>query len=302
MSEMLFAVGILGVVITIVAWLIIINMQRRSSEQTRAEHQAWERAQEARLQQWKTQQERQFIDFKQELTTQIQQIQKQVQQTRDEWKTWEEKDAARSEELKQAYQALMTRERMEFELVRLPRVEDIPLPAKEASPNGNTSFPWQPANFQNARLSERDLSSRYLRHADLRDAQLTNAKLFMTDLSWANLAGADLSGADLSAANLAHADLRGAKLTRANLLVADLNHAVLIGTNLRQARNLSVEQLQSAIVDSTTQFDADLPLQTSAIQPKDDKDGSTNQSEPLDETTLSALSEVKGSDKSSLHS
>jgi hypothetical protein len=74
----------------------------------------------------------------------------------------------------------------------------------------------------------------------------------MADLSGAFLTGADLSGADLSGANLAGADLRDTTLTGANFLIADLHSAILAGTNLFGARNLTTEQLDSAITEVAT--------------------------------------------------
>src|SRR5439155_4664515 len=95
---------------------------------------------------------------------------------------------------------------------------------------------------------------------DLRDAQLSNASFFMADLTGAYLAGADLSGADLAGANLSEADLRGAKLTGANLNVADLHQAILIDADLRGARNLTPQQIYTAIYDNTTQLDAEIDI------------------------------------------
>ena len=87
----------------------------------------------------------------------------------------------------------------------------------------------------------------------------------MADLFRAWLTGADLTEADLSATNLTEADLRGAILTGANLQVADLNNTVLIGADLRGVHNLSMEQVQHAIYDDTTCFDATLATHLSAV-------------------------------------
>ena len=57
--------------------------------------------------------------------------------------------------------------------------------------------------------------------------------------------------------NLTGADLRDAVLTNANMLVADLNGVVLNGANLLGVHNLTIEQINSAIYNSQTQFDTD---------------------------------------------
>src|SRR5205085_6014740 len=149
---------------------------------------------------------------------------------------------------------------VEYELARLPRVEETPLPASPNDFRQHAFENWQPPRFQGVDLSHRDLSYLYLGRADLREAQLAGTIFYMADLSGATLAGADLSGADLSGANLSGTDLRNTILTNANLLVADLHNAVLIGANLRGARNLTPQQLCSAIYDGTTQFDADVEI------------------------------------------
>jgi uncharacterized protein YjbI with pentapeptide repeats len=112
-----------------------------------------------------------------------------------------------------------------------------------------------PIRLPGADLSGQELSSRYLVRANLQGTQLNKAKLFLSDCSWANFSHANLSEADLSGANLTQADLREADLRQTNFLVADMHHAILIGADLRQARNLSVEQLHSAVYDETTLID-----------------------------------------------
>jgi uncharacterized protein YjbI with pentapeptide repeats len=113
-------------------------------------------------------------------------------------------------------------------------------------------------------LSQRDLSHRYLADADLQEANLTGANFGLSDLSGADLADANLSEVNLTGAKLVGANLRNAILTEANLLVADLEGAVLIGANLLGVRNLTPQQLASAIYDQTTQLDAALDLHLSA--------------------------------------
>jgi hypothetical protein len=226
-------------------------MQRQGVDRIHAQHQAWERAQEARHQEWKVQQEKRQADQGKSLATHVEQL-------HSEWQGWKEEQKERTEELRRQQEAIEKRQQLEFELARLPRVEDTPLPRSDRS--GRPGPAWLLPSFQDADLSERDLSARYLGHADMRNARLVNARLFTANLSWAILAGADLSGADLSATDLTNADLRGAILKDANLLVADLNNAVLVGADLRGARNLTSEQLRSAVFDSTTQIDPTIDI------------------------------------------
>lgn len=245
MLEMLLIGGVAGLCAAIIVALLFIWLQKHAIASAQSTQQAWERAQETRRQQWQTRQEERLFAFESKLNAQIQQL-------RDDWQEWEAKDAERAEMLRHQYERATAQAHIEYELARLPRVEDTPL-TLEHEHNIPTRLPSP--RLQGADLSHRNLSSRYLGYADLRDAQLINANLFMADLTRAWLAGADLTEANLSATNLTEADLRGAVLIGANFQVTDLNNSVLIGADLRQARNLTLEQISSAIFDDTTRFD-----------------------------------------------
>ena len=69
---------------------------------------------------------------------------------------------------------------------------------------------------------------------------------------------ADLSEANLSEANLIEANLEGANLEGANFYRADLTGADLTGVDLREAKNLTQEQIDSAITDEDTKLPDDL--------------------------------------------
>ena len=88
---------------------------------------------------------------------------------------------------------------------------------------------------------------------DLRIANLSGATLSGADLKWA-----DLSGANLDEADLYRADLSGANLEGANLYRTDLTGADLTGANLREAKNLTQKQIDSAITDEDTKLPGDL--------------------------------------------
>jgi uncharacterized protein YjbI with pentapeptide repeats len=98
-------------------------------------------------------------------------------------------------------------------------------------------------------LQRADLSRANLSRANLNGANLGAADLRNADLREANLRGADLSVADLSGANLTKADL-----TKANLSGADLHRAIFIEADLTAARNLTQDQIYSALGDLQTRL------------------------------------------------
>lgn len=245
--------------IVIVAILLMAKVLQRTREQTLVQIRARDNAQEARHQEWKMQQEKRQQEWKEQQEKRLDQLEErliaQLQTLREEVHTKEVQDNKRIDKLKNQYEAALSQVRMEYALAQLPRIEDTPLPGSLDSLQDNTDKKSHPLSLPGVDLSDRDLSHRYLSYANLQNARLTGANLFMTDFSGANLAGADLSNTNLSAANLTHADLHNANLEGANLLVADLNDANLSGANLRNARNLTKEQLKTAIIDSNGQLD-----------------------------------------------
>ena len=239
--------GVLGIIAAIIASLIALKIHQRSFKNTSIQQQGWERAQEARQQQWQIQQEKRTAELEKKLAGSVQQVQQ-------EWQAWEQKDAIRAQEIKQQYEAATIRAARENEVERLPYLEEASLLPAENQHRRSAVSSAIPAQLQGSDLAGRNLSRRYLGGANLRGAHLAQANLFMTDLSGACLVGADLSGADLSGANLIHADLREALLVGANVLVTDLNDAILLGANLLNVRNLTTEQISTTIYDNTTQF------------------------------------------------
>jgi uncharacterized protein YjbI with pentapeptide repeats len=75
---------------------------------------------------------------------------------------------------------------------------------------------------------------------------------FVVDIHGAFVRRTDLSGADLERANLSYADATNANFRGANFKDANLKGTILRGADLREVRNLTREQLASAIVDETT--------------------------------------------------
>lgn len=256
-------------VIVIVAILVMARIQQRTREQLLVQQEARDHAQEAHQQEWKEQQEKRQQEWKeqqeQRLTELEERLVAQMYTLLEEVHTKEVQDSRRIDDLKRQYEAALSQSHMEYALAQLPRVEDTPLPGSTGALQEREEKKNQPLSLPGTDLSDRDLSHRYLSHANLQNASLTGSNLFMTDLSGANLAGADLSHTNLAAANLAHADLRDANLEGANLLVADLNDANLSGANLHNTRNLSAEQLRTAITDSNVQLDRNESIESLAI-------------------------------------
>jgi uncharacterized protein YjbI with pentapeptide repeats len=79
-----------------------------------------------------------------------------------------------------------------------------------------------------------------------------NAKRRVLDLAGARVPRTDLSRADLRQANLSFADLSFASLKGADLKGAILKGTILIGADLTEAKNLTVEQLNDAVIDGAT--------------------------------------------------
>lgn len=242
--------AVVSLIIAIVALALAYRAQqnlRQASEQVQAQQEIWEKAQNTRQQGWRAEQEKHLTEVEHRIQAQIQQLQ-------NAWNALEKFERQQRDELRHAFEASTKQARAEYELARIPRIEDVPLPVKQDQ-SGKSAPRWQHVNLSGADLSGRDLSSRYLGHANLSQTILRTTKCFMADFSWANLKEADLQESDLSGANLTHTDLRGANLNGVNFLAADLYKTNLVGANLLNARNLTVEQLRTAIYDDSTLSD-----------------------------------------------
>jgi len=122
---------------------------------------------------------------------------------------------------------------------------------------------WQ-VNLQEADLSYTNLKKAKLqgdlRGVNLSDSDLRQAEIAKSNLSQARLQRADFKGArlmelDLSNANLEYADMRELtfwnwiKIAGANLKGADFS-----GSHIRNARGLTCNQIQEAIIDKDTEL------------------------------------------------
>jgi len=99
-------------------------------------------------------------------------------------------------------------------------------------------------NLRGADLCNAKLMQAKLNGASLEDADLTAAYLIKADLSGANLSRADLTQAVLSEADLSGVDFEGTELT----------DTFLNGANLKDALNLTCDQLDLANYDKDTIF------------------------------------------------
>ena len=104
------------------------------------------------------------------------------------------------------------------------------------------------AMLQGANLVRAMLNGAALEDANLERAELTRANLFGADLRDAHLEGANLTRARLRKANLRDATLRHAVLAEADLSGADLTMTDIAGARMREARNLTRQQLERACV------------------------------------------------------
>lgn len=256
MLASLLAAGIISLIVSLATLFVSLQLLRNSLNRQQAAQKAWERAQEMHRQQWEVQQHTFFgqqqslaIELEQRLSQELEkQLLAEIEQLYAELQTKDTKEAESAKAL------------IEYELARLPRIEDTPLPSEGKGQHYLPEPQWQLPSLQGADLSGRDFSKRYMAGADLRGAQLVNTNFFMADLSGALLAGANLTGADLSAANLTEADLRDALLNEANFLLTDLNNAILLNAHLLHARNLTSDQVLTTVYNGETEFDPDLDI------------------------------------------
>ena len=75
------------------------------------------------------------------------------------------------------------------------------------------------------------------------------------------MSNADLSGADFTNADLIAADLTDTNLTSANFENTYLNHADLSGANLKQAKNLTRDQIETTFITRETLLPDTLPIE-----------------------------------------
>lgn len=118
----------------------------------------------------------------------------------------------------------------------------------------------QSANLAGAKLEDAKLRKNYLVEANFEGAALRGANLRWVIATGVNLRKADLTDADLHEAVLANGDLREAIVNRTDFSAVSMHDADLRGTDLRSAKNLTQEQVDSAQGDQSSRLPGDLTI------------------------------------------
>jgi len=136
----------------------------------------------------------------------------------------------------------------------------------------NNTLNLKRTNLQNADLEEINLYQTNLCKANLSQAYLMDADLSWADLEEANLshavaAWAAFSGTDFTDANLSDACFFECDINQADFFRADLSGTVFERVGLREAKNLTVEQLLKTKTLHGTELDDKLEGQVRAKKP-----------------------------------
>ena len=94
-----------------------------------------------------------------------------------------------------------------------------------------------------------DLHGAFIRRVELNKVDLENANFASADAKYGSFRGSSFKNADLRGANLEGADLTGADFSGANL-----QGAILKGADLTDAKNITIEQLDEALIDEMTKL------------------------------------------------
>src|SRR5438128_1784550 len=137
MLETLIAGGIIGLLAIIIGIWIALKIQERRLLKIQAQQEAWERAQEGHQRIWEVRQAKHGLELEKKLGAQVQQVQ-------NAWQTWEAQDAQRAQTLAQQYDTAAALLSMEYEVARLPRVEETPLPTSSGGQRQHLFANWQP--------------------------------------------------------------------------------------------------------------------------------------------------------------
>jgi sensor domain CHASE-containing protein len=120
MSEQGSIVAIICGVAIVVSVLIVLSVHLHYLLRARALHLTWEQERLRDQQFWEVQQEKHICELETGFKTQIQQLQ-------GTWRHWESQDAAIVAAQIQQYEQEIARMNLEYEVLRLPRTEDVPL-------------------------------------------------------------------------------------------------------------------------------------------------------------------------------
>jgi uncharacterized protein YjbI with pentapeptide repeats len=115
------------------------------------------------------------------------------------------------------------------------------------------------ANLDSANLAGAQLSNTIFVRANLSEADLTGVTLTGANLQGATLQGTVLRDAILNGTDLSLATMIGTDLQGANLIGADLTGSTIVGVNFQGATNITVEQVEAAALDGTSQLPPGIP-------------------------------------------
>ncbi len=121
MKEQITIIIVIYNVATLVSVIVALKMQQRRFSRLRALHSAWEQEQLRNQQLCEVQQERRMHELEARFTAQMQHLQ-------ETWRHWEAEDKVLVTTHVQQYNQEISRMNLEYELLRLPRIEDVPLP------------------------------------------------------------------------------------------------------------------------------------------------------------------------------
>lgn len=121
MSGQISIIIIIYNVAAVVSVIIALKVQHSRLLHLRALHSAWEQEQLRNQQLWEVQQEKRLRELEACFATQMRQLQ-------ESWQHWEAEDSMLVATQVQQYKQEIARMNLEYELQRLPRIEDVPLP------------------------------------------------------------------------------------------------------------------------------------------------------------------------------
>jgi len=114
-------------------------------------------------------------------------------------------------------------------------------------------------DFQETTLNSAKFIGVQIRNSNFTRSDLKNTFCWQADFSGLEFMGANFSGAKLAGVKFIGSNLHGAifsfaDLTCTDFFGADLSGALLHGVNLKEAKNLSIDQIKSARIDENTIF------------------------------------------------
>ncbi len=120
MNEAGLLISTIVLVATFASVLFVLLVQRRRAIVLSARQLTWENAQKRSLQIWKVQQEKRVIEFEKAASIRTRQLE-------TAWKAWEATNASLVADTAQEAHDALLRVKLEQEIARIPRTDDVPL-------------------------------------------------------------------------------------------------------------------------------------------------------------------------------